>query len=184
MRMKSRFILIFGNSWSCCCYWGWAVREFPNMRMETDFTLIFGNSRLLSSILSTQCSHHVHEFPKKRMETVSILLLGNSRLFTHRSSKYVYLRATYDGNGEILHLKTCNLWDLQKKTQIAHSWPPEWPIQSPPPHRRSPTPTKQSMQRPNDQQQRLSNWAVNFYAWCWRYQKKACALFKVNLSYS
>ena len=37
----------------------------------------------------------------------------------------------------------------KKMAQIAHFWPPEWPIQSTPPHRRSPLPTRQSMQRPN-----------------------------------
>ena len=39
----------------------------------------------------------------------------------------------------------------KKKAQITHFWSPEWPIQSKPPHRRSPLPTRQSMQRPNQQ---------------------------------
>ena len=41
-------------------------------------------------------------------------------------------------------------------------WPPGWSIQSTPPHRRSPLPTRQSMQRPNEKQQRLSSWAINY----------------------
>ena len=32
----------------------------------------------------------------------------------------------------------------------------------PPSYRRSPPPTRQSMQRPNEQQQRLSSWAINY----------------------
>ena len=51
----------------------------------------------------------------------------------------------------------------KKVAQIAHFWLPGWLIQSTPPHRRSPLPTRQSMQRPNEQQQRLSSWAINYY---------------------
>ena len=47
--------------------------------------------------------------------------------------------------------------------QIAHFWLPGWLIKSTPPQRRSPLPTRQSMQRPNEQQQRLSSWAINYY---------------------
>ena len=32
----------------------------------------------------------------------------------------------------------------------------------PPPYRRSPPPTRQSMQRPNGQNQRFSSWAINY----------------------
>ena len=32
----------------------------------------------------------------------------------------------------------------------------------PPPYRRSPPPTRQSMQKPNEKQQRLSSWAINY----------------------
>ena len=46
----------------------------------------------------------------------------------------------------------------KKMGQIAQFWPPEWLI-----HRRSPPPTRQSMQRPNEQQQRLSSWAINYH---------------------
>ena len=68
-----------------------------------------------------------------------------------------------DGNNEVLHLEICNLWDLQKKmVQIAHFWPPGWLIQSAPPHRGSPLPTRQLMQRLNEQQQRMSSWAINY----------------------
>ena len=38
----------------------------------------------------------------------------------------------------------------KKMAQMANFWPPEWPIQSTPPHRRSTMPTRQSMQRPNE----------------------------------
>ena len=58
-------------------------------------------------------------------------------LFLQTPSTQMYYTSLLSGygNSEILHLKTCNLWYLHKKlTQIAHFWPPEWPIQSPPPH--------------------------------------------------
>ena len=50
----------------------------------------------------------------------------------------------------------------KKLAQIAHFWPPGWLIQSTPPYRRSPLPTRQLMQRLNEQQQRLSSWAINY----------------------
>ena len=99
------------------------------------------------------------------------LIFGNSRLFTHRSSKYMYLRAKYTKykmaktKFSIWRYVICEIckkkWVKSPISGLQSGW-----YNLPPPHRRSPPPTRQSMQRPNEQQQRLSSLAINYNEPC------------------
>ena len=85
-----------------------------------------------------------------------------------RSSKYMYLRAKYT---KYKMAKTkFSIWryvicEICKKNGSNRPFLASRVADTifPPPYRRSPPLTRQSMQRPNEQQQRLSSWAINQY---------------------
>ena len=167
--MQSSFSEIREHSGNAMC---WERKTAMKRKITYDLHLhfqIFTNCRLPFSAHSIPTMFM--NFRKWRLNTICVYIFGNLRLKMPVFEDGMH--QILDGNYEILHKRHVICEICQKMTQIAHFWCPEWLIQStysfckshklhvfrwrillPP-----------SMQRPNEQKQRLSSLAINYTDW-------------------